>query len=205
MHCGSHRYEFLTAFNSNRGARALRNLGHTVVPVLRLAWNWLSYSGRGCHPWTTIITIKFHITFSLPAGIYDYLERKRDCGVHFTRDLSRLSCRHRYSQYLRAQLVDGDGREVKSTKSSFYHYMCSLEWVPAFRPVEGDRVERKYLRPTSVYLSSPEVSSLLGTHVCYTEITPSDFSRAIGKLLLPTSQMTTYNLLYTQADMMTLL
>ncbi|CAF91966.1 unnamed protein product, partial [Tetraodon nigroviridis] len=87
---------------------------------------------------------------------------------------------HRYSQYLRAQLVDGDGREVRSTRSSFHHYMCSLEWVPAFRPLEGERQERKYLRPTSVYLSSPEVNSLLGTHVCYAEITPSDFSRAIG-------------------------
>lgn len=132
---------------------------------------------------------------------------KRDCGVHFKGDLSRLPCRHHYSQYLRAQLLDGDGREVKSTKSSFYHYMCALEWVPAFRPVEGERLERKYLRPTSVYLTSPEVSSLLGSHVYYAEIPPSDFSRDIGKLLLlffflPTSQVTTYNLLYTQADMM---
>lgn len=129
---------------------------------------------------------------------------KIDCGVHFKRDLSGLPCRHSYSQYLTAQLVDGDGREVKSTKSSFYHYMCALEWVPAFRPVEGERQERTYLRPTSVYLSSPVVSSLLGSHVCYAEIPPSDFSRDIGKflLLLPTSQMTTDNLLYTQADMM---
>lgn len=97
----------------------------------------------------------------------------------FTRDVSLR--RHRYSQYLRAQVVDSEGRGVKSTKSSFYYYLCSLQWVPAFRPVEGEQPERKYLCPTSVYLSSPEVNSLLGTHVCYVEIPPSDFSRAIGE------------------------
>lgn len=154
------------------------------MPVLCMAWSWPSYSGWGCHLWTTIIAMMFHIAFSLFVDIFEYLESKTDCGVHFTHDLSWLPCRHRYAQYLRAQLVDSNEREVKSTRSSFYHYMCSLEWIPAFRPVEGERQERKYLRPTSVYLSSPEVSSLLGTHVCYAEITPSDFSRAIGKLLL---------------------
>ncbi|XP_056911618.1 uncharacterized protein wu:fj29h11 isoform X2 [Takifugu flavidus] len=87
---------------------------------------------------------------------------------------------HHYSQFLRAQVVNSDGREVKSTKSSFYHYLCTLKWVPAFRPVEGEQQERNYLCPTSVYLNSPEVRSLLGTHVCYADLTPSDFSRAIG-------------------------
>ncbi|XP_029953318.1 protein NO VEIN isoform X2 [Salarias fasciatus] len=87
---------------------------------------------------------------------------------------------HRYSQYLAAQLLDGDGRPVRSIKSSFYHYLCRLEWVPAFRPQQGGQQERKYLRPSSVYLTSPEVSSLLGTHVDYVDLDSSEFSRALG-------------------------
>lgn len=91
------------------------------------------------------------------------------------------SCRHRYSQYLTAQVVDGDGREIRRTKSSFHHYLCSLEWLPCYRPLEGGRVERNYLRPSSVYLSSPEVRRLLGNHVCYVDLNPSQFSENIGK------------------------
>lgn len=87
---------------------------------------------------------------------------------------------HRYSQYLTAQVIDSDGRSTKSTKSSFYHFLCRLEWVPAYRPMEGDKRERKYLCPNSVYLTSPEVTSLLGTHVCYVDMDPSEFSRALG-------------------------
>ncbi|XP_076616737.1 uncharacterized protein LOC143339417 isoform X1 [Chaetodon auriga] len=87
---------------------------------------------------------------------------------------------HRYSQYLTAQVVDSDGRQIKSTKSSFYHYLCILDWVPTYRPLEGGQQERQYLRPNSVYLSSPEVIDLLGTHVCYVDINPSEFTRALG-------------------------
>ncbi|XP_031146992.1 protein NO VEIN isoform X1 [Sander lucioperca] len=87
---------------------------------------------------------------------------------------------HRYSQYLTAQVIDSDGQPIKSTKSSFYHFLCCLEWVPAYRPMEGEQQERKYLCPNSVYLTSPEVTSLLGTHVCYVNIDPSEFSRALG-------------------------
>lgn len=94
------------------------------------------------------------------------------------------SCRHRYSQYLTAQVVDSDRREIRRTKSSFYHYLCCLEWVPAYQPVEGGPWERKYHRPSSVYLKSPEVNSLLGSHACYVEISPSEFSRAIGKCVI---------------------
>lgn len=94
--------------------------------------------------------------------------------------------RHRYSQYLTARLVGGGGREPKSVTSSFCRDLRSLEWVPAFRPVEGEQQEREYLRPTSVYLSSPEVSSLLGTHVHYADVAPSDFTRAIGDFFTPT-------------------
>lgn len=91
------------------------------------------------------------------------------------------SSRHRYSQYLTAQVVDGDGQQIKSTKSSFHHYLCFLGWVPAYRPLEGGQQERQYLPPNSVYLSSPEVIHLLGTHVFYVDINPSEFSRALGK------------------------
>lgn len=78
-------------------------------------------------------------------------------------------------------MVDGDGRKIKETKSSFLHYLCSLEWVPGYRVLEGDKQERHYLRPNAVYLNSPEVTSLLGTHVSYVDINPSEFSKAIGK------------------------
>ncbi|XP_029311722.1 uncharacterized protein LOC115024372 isoform X2 [Cottoperca gobio] len=87
---------------------------------------------------------------------------------------------HRYSQYLTAQVIDSDGQPIKSIKSSFYHFLCHLEWVPAYRPLEREEQERMYLCPNSVYLTSPEVSRLLGTHVCYVEIDPSEFSRALG-------------------------
>lgn len=91
------------------------------------------------------------------------------------------SCRHCYSQYLTAQVVDGDGREIRRTKSSFHHYLCFLKWVPAYRLLEQEERETHYLCPDSVYLSSPEVFSLLGTHVFYVDINPSEFTRAIGK------------------------
>jgi len=91
------------------------------------------------------------------------------------------SCRHRYSQYLTAQVVDSDGRSIKNTRSSFYHFLSRLEWVPAYRPLEGERQERKYLCPSSVYLTSPEVTDLLGTHVYYVDIQSSEFSRALGE------------------------
>ncbi|MEQ2224045.1 hypothetical protein ILYODFUR_003396 [Ilyodon furcidens] len=87
---------------------------------------------------------------------------------------------HRYSQYLTAQVIDGDDRPIKNTRSSFYHLLSSLEWVPAYRPVEEEKQERKYLCPSSVYLTSPEVTSLLGTHTFYVDIRSSNFSRALG-------------------------
>ncbi|XP_053269146.1 uncharacterized protein wu:fj29h11 [Pleuronectes platessa] len=87
---------------------------------------------------------------------------------------------HKYSQYLTAQLVDSDGRTIKNTNSSFYYSLCRLEWVPAHRPLEGGEQERKYLCPSSVYLTSPEVSKLLGTHVYYVDMDASEFTRALG-------------------------
>lgn len=78
-------------------------------------------------------------------------------------------------------MIDSDGQPIKSTKSSFYHSLRRLEWVPAYRPKQGGQLDRKYLCPNSVYLSSPEVTNLLGTHVDYVDISSSDFSRALGK------------------------
>ncbi|XP_028263346.1 uncharacterized protein LOC114437112 isoform X2 [Parambassis ranga] len=87
---------------------------------------------------------------------------------------------HRYSQYITAQVVDSDGQPVRSIKSSFYHHLCRLEWLPASRPQQGELQDRKYLCPSSVYLTSPDVTRLLGTHVYYVDINSSDFSRALG-------------------------
>ncbi|XP_071400261.1 uncharacterized protein [Centroberyx affinis] len=86
----------------------------------------------------------------------------------------------RYSQYLTAQVIDSDGRTIKSTKSSFFHFLSRLEWVPAYRLLEGGARETEYLCPNSVYLISPEVTNLLGTHVCYVDSQPSEFSKALG-------------------------
>uniref|UniRef100_A0A669E4X7 Wu:fj29h11 n=1 Tax=Oreochromis niloticus TaxID=8128 RepID=A0A669E4X7_ORENI len=91
---------------------------------------------------------------------------------------------HCYSQYLTAQVIDSDGQPIKSTKSSFYHSLCRLEWVSAYCPQQGGQLERKYLCPSSVYLSSPEVINLLGTHVYYVNISSSDFSRALVDVLI---------------------
>ncbi|TKS90196.1 hypothetical protein D9C73_024327 [Collichthys lucidus] len=87
---------------------------------------------------------------------------------------------HCYSQYLTAKVIDSDGQEIKSTTSSFYHFLRCLEWVPAYRLLEGERQEKIYLSPSSVYLSSPEVKGLLGTHVSYVDIDPSRFTQALG-------------------------
>ncbi|CAB1338211.1 unnamed protein product [Coregonus sp. 'balchen'] len=90
----------------------------------------------------------------------------------------------RYSQYLKAQVIDSEGRPIKTTKSSFFHFLSCLPWVPAYRlqagtgAGEGRKVE--YLCPNSVYLFSPEVHSLLGTHVSYMDMTPSEFTRTLG-------------------------
>lgn len=92
---------------------------------------------------------------------------------------SCFSCRHRYSQYLTAQVLSKDGSKIQ-TKSSFYHYLHSVKWLPAYRPIEEDKVERNFVLPSSVYLSSHDVHSLLGNHVCYVDISPSQFSMDLG-------------------------
>uniref|UniRef100_A0A1A8UKW3 HTH OST-type domain-containing protein n=1 Tax=Nothobranchius furzeri TaxID=105023 RepID=A0A1A8UKW3_NOTFU len=87
---------------------------------------------------------------------------------------------HCYSQYLTAQVIDHDGRVVRNTRSSFHHFLCCLEWIPAHRPTREGPQERKFLRPDSVYVTSPEVTKLLGTHVFYVDTDSSQFSRDLG-------------------------
>lgn len=78
-------------------------------------------------------------------------------------------------------MIDSNGRPIRNTKSSFHHLLCSLEWIPAYQQQEGEQLEKTFLRPGSVYLSLPEVTSLLGTHVFYVDLNSSGFSRALGK------------------------
>ncbi|XP_072312808.1 uncharacterized protein [Eucyclogobius newberryi] len=87
---------------------------------------------------------------------------------------------HHYSQYLTAQVVDSDGRPIRSTRSSFYYHLCRLQWVPAQRPLQNGREQSSFMCPSSVYLTSLEIRALLGTHVWYVDIQPSDFTRALG-------------------------
>lgn len=121
------------------------------------------------------------ITSSVTSYCRDCLKRCLKPKPQITSNYNLSHSRHHYSQYLTAQVIDSDGRPIKNTRSSFYHFLCRLEWVPAYRPLEGGQQERKYLCPNSVYISSPEVTSLLGTHVDYVDIHPSEFSRALGK------------------------
>ncbi|XP_028975778.2 uncharacterized protein wu:fj29h11 isoform X2 [Esox lucius] len=88
----------------------------------------------------------------------------------------------RYSQYITAQLIDSEGRPTKTTKSSFFHFLSDLPWVPAYRLEAGTEGQRKaeYLCPNKVYLFSPAVYSLLGTHTSYLDMTPSEFTRTLG-------------------------
>ncbi|KAM9306088.1 uncharacterized protein KZ484_000860, partial [Pholidichthys leucotaenia] len=87
---------------------------------------------------------------------------------------------HGYSRYLTAEVTDGDGRPTGRARSSFYHHLCGLEWLPAYRPLKAGQQERKFLRPSSVYLRLPEVTDVLGTHVDYADVGSSEFSRALG-------------------------
>ncbi|KAG7276994.1 hypothetical protein CRUP_001620, partial [Coryphaenoides rupestris] len=89
----------------------------------------------------------------------------------------------RYSQYTTAHVIaggDGDeGRHAKSVRSSFFHFLLRLPWLPAYRLLEGGGRQVQYLRPDATYLASPEVHGLLGTHVCYVEARPSELSKAL--------------------------
>ncbi|XP_051958401.1 uncharacterized protein wu:fj29h11 isoform X1 [Xyrauchen texanus] len=86
----------------------------------------------------------------------------------------------KYSQYLRAQILDSQGQSMRMAKSSFCHYLTQLPWVPARRPPWEEGRPVSYLQPTSVYIFSTDVHHLLGSHVDYVHMVPSEFTRAIG-------------------------
>uniref|UniRef100_A0A9J7XJU2 Wu:fj29h11 n=1 Tax=Cyprinus carpio carpio TaxID=630221 RepID=A0A9J7XJU2_CYPCA len=73
----------------------------------------------------------------------------------------------KYSQYLRVQVCDSQGRSVREVRSSFYHHLTQLSWVPARRPPWDESRPVSYLQPNSVYIFSAEVHQLLGSHVDY--------------------------------------
>lgn len=89
----------------------------------------------------------------------------------------------RYSQYLTAQVISSEGQPITSTKSSFLHLLSHLPWVPAYHLQPGGGQEVEYLCPNSIYLFSPEVHGLLGTHVRYLDMRPSELTQALGKCL----------------------
>uniref|UniRef100_A0A672LXB6 Uncharacterized LOC107595630 n=1 Tax=Sinocyclocheilus grahami TaxID=75366 RepID=A0A672LXB6_SINGR len=88
----------------------------------------------------------------------------------------------KYSQYLRVQVCDSQGRSVREARSSFYHHLTQLSWVPSRRPPWDESRPVSYLQPKSVYIFSTEVHQLLGSHVDYAHGAqmPSEFTRAIG-------------------------
>ncbi len=93
-----------------------------------------------------------------------------------------LCFREKYSQYLRVQVCDSQGRSVREARSSFYHHLTQLSWVPTRRPPWDESRPASYLQPKSVYIFSTEVHQLLGCHVDYTHGAqmPSEFTRDIG-------------------------
>lgn len=89
--------------------------------------------------------------------------------------------REKYTQYLSAEILDSQGRSLKEAKSSFLYHLTQLAWVPAYKPTQDGKNIVEYLIPNRVYLFSDKVHSLLGSHVCYVSLDPSEFSRAVGK------------------------
>ncbi|KAK7918617.1 hypothetical protein WMY93_009901 [Mugilogobius chulae] len=53
---------------------------------------------------------------------------------------------------------------------------------PGTAPLQSGREESSFMCPGSVYLSSEEIRALLGTHVWYVDLQPSDFTRKLGML-----------------------
>ncbi|XP_051530357.1 uncharacterized protein LOC127427065 isoform X2 [Myxocyprinus asiaticus] len=86
----------------------------------------------------------------------------------------------KYSQYLKAQILDSQGQTMRVAKSSFCHYLTQMPWVPASRPSWEEGRPVAYLQPNSVYIFSTDVHRLLGSHVDYVYMVPSEFTRAIG-------------------------
>ncbi|TSK14591.1 Sacsin [Bagarius yarrelli] len=77
-------------------------------------------------------------------------------------------------------VLDNQGRTLKDTRSSFYYHLTQLAWMPSYKPTQDEKNSVEYLIPNRVYLFSNKVHSLLGSHVFYVNLDPSEFSRAVG-------------------------
>uniref|UniRef100_W5MY83 Wu:fj29h11 n=1 Tax=Lepisosteus oculatus TaxID=7918 RepID=W5MY83_LEPOC len=115
----------------------------------------------------------------------DQLDKKQKLGQR--RELLGLLNKNwvtgdHYSQYKQAQVFNSQGHKLKDARSSFTHYLTTLPWVPAFRADLGsyDQHTVEYMCPSKVYLYSPGVFSLLGVHVNYVDMSPSEFTNSIG-------------------------
>uniref|UniRef100_A0A8C4TJJ4 Wu:fj29h11 n=1 Tax=Erpetoichthys calabaricus TaxID=27687 RepID=A0A8C4TJJ4_ERPCA len=90
----------------------------------------------------------------------------------------------RFSQYLKAHVLDSQGQKINETRSSFVFHLMTMPWIPVRTTAHGsshaDKVE--FLNPNKVYLQSEELYKLLGAHVKYIPIylNPSDFAVSIG-------------------------
>ncbi|XP_066520431.1 uncharacterized protein wu:fj29h11 isoform X2 [Hoplias malabaricus] len=125
---------------------------------------------QNCEEFHTLVTadqLPAHLKLQQRHALITLLEHNWDTG-------------EKYSQYLRAQLLDSKERIIRDTKSSFYHFLTQLAWVPAYKPARDGERTVSYLCPNTVYLFSAELHSLLGSHVHYIDLAPSEFSRVIG-------------------------
>ncbi|XP_039595107.1 protein NO VEIN [Polypterus senegalus] len=90
----------------------------------------------------------------------------------------------RFSQYLKAHVLDSQGQKINETRSSFVFYLMTMPWIPVRNTAHGSSHANKveFLNPYKVYLQSEELYKLLGAHVKYIPIylNPSDFAVSIG-------------------------
>ncbi|XP_067286203.1 uncharacterized protein wu:fj29h11 isoform X3 [Pseudorasbora parva] len=121
------------------------------------------------HKLATVEQLNAHTKLQQRRALIGLLDNNWDAG-------------EKYSQYLRSQVLDSEGRPMREAKSSFYHLLMQLYWVPARRPPWDESRPVSYLQPKSVYIYSAEVLRLLGSHVDYAHSVqkPSEFTRAIG-------------------------
>ncbi|KAJ8246365.1 hypothetical protein GJAV_G00266920 [Gymnothorax javanicus] len=110
-------------------------------------------------------------------------ERKRQQRLELLRVLEQnWVSGDRYAQYENAMVLDSEGRRLRDVKSSFFHFLTGLPWVPADRPRpwRSDECSVEYLRPNATHLFSPELHRLLGIHVSYVKMDPSEFTSTVG-------------------------
>ncbi|XP_057214332.1 uncharacterized protein LOC130569018 [Triplophysa rosa] len=119
------------------------------------------------HTLLTAVHLSAHTKLQQRQALIKLLDENWDAG-------------EKYSQYLRVQVSDSQGRFIRNANSSFHHNLTQLLWVPTCRPPWGDGQHVNYLQPKSVYIYSTEVHRLLGSHVDYVHMEPSEFTRAIG-------------------------